>query len=216
MRIQRLQVLAESLIESGFVIESRAVRVSRSGREEIIEIGNTGPLSGANIVRESSVNFYLETIRQDRLSWLLFDASIIQIWYRRRGDRVAAHRYCYIPAPFDLDLRREASDFQVTELIEGSSVNDPFNQTRRTVLRFEYEPEAQASNHPAAHLHLNTPGCRIPMRSAISIREFIHFLLRFLYSETFDARELARLAFSGASTLSVEEERGFHINWRLV
>jgi hypothetical protein len=52
------------------------------------------------------------------------------------------------------------------------------------------------------------------MRSAITVREFVHFLLRFLYSEAFDPSKLATLAFSGASTLSEEEEKGFHINWR--
>jgi hypothetical protein len=116
MKIASVQILAETLIERGFVLESRAIKSYRSGRDQVVEIGDTTPLSSQQPVRENSVNFYLEIVRQDKFSWLLFDASLVQILYRRRGNDVVAHRYCYIPAPFQLDLRQEQSVFQLPDL----------------------------------------------------------------------------------------------------
>jgi hypothetical protein len=121
MKIQSLQILAENLIRSGFVFESRGVQSSVSGAYQIVEVGDTGPLSVSAIsIAENSVNFYLEIVRQGKFSWLLFDASLVQIWYRRRGNAVVAHRYCYIPAPFDLDLRQEESESQLSRADRGT------------------------------------------------------------------------------------------------
>jgi hypothetical protein len=50
------------------------------------------------------------------------------------------------------------------------------------------------------------------MRSAITALEFIYFLIRFFYSDEFDASTIT--AFLGPSTLSEDEEKAFHLNWR--
>lgn len=214
MKIPSLQILAENLVERGLVFETRGIRSSRVGREEIIEIGDTGPLSG-DPIPENSVNFYLEVIKQSKFSWMLFDASLIQIWYRRRADSVVAHRFCYLPAPFDVDLRAENGVSNLGEIIEGGSAIDPLNQMRKTILRFECDFESQTEFHPAAHLHLNSSECRIPMRAALNVKDFMYFLMRFFYAQQFDVSSM-QPNFTGPSTLSQDEERSFHINWRIV
>lgn len=170
-------------------------------------------LSQTKKVTENSANYYLELIRQSKFSWMLFDGSLVQIWYRVRKDQVVGHRFCYVPAPFDVDLRESSGAADLVEIIEGASSANPMEQSRRTILRFECDPEAQAPLHPAAHLHLNANSCRIPMRSAISVREFVHFILRFFYSAQFDS-SLVETGFEGGSSLSDDEQLSFHINWR--
>src|SRR5260370_39802532 len=103
MKIQGLRILAEELVERGFLLETRAPVTRRNGKEIEVEIGNTMPLDGDVFYLENSVAHYLESVRQDRFSWLLFDGSIVQISYRLRGSVVTSHRYCYIPAPFAID-----------------------------------------------------------------------------------------------------------------
>lgn len=214
MKVQGLQILVEKLVEKGVLFETREIHSSRSGRELIVEVGETGPLAQTRKVTENSANYYLELIRQSKFSWMLFDASLVQIWYRVRKDRVVGHRFCYIPAPFEIDLRQSSGAADLVDIIEGGSSSNPLEQARRTILRFECDPAAQAPFHPAAHLHLNSNDCRIPMRSAITAREFVHFLLRFFYSAHFDAK-LVEANFEGSSSLSDYEQQSFHLNWRI-
>ena len=157
----------------------------RLGREIQVEIGNTEAPEGGGNYAEHSTNHYVECVRQDRLSWLLFDGSIVQVSYRLRGTRIVFHRYCYIPAPFDADLRAGLG-LDISEWIESASVSDPLSATHRSALRFEYDPDAATEEHPAAHLHLNSPKCRIPMRGPISARDFVSFMITFLYPGFFE------------------------------
>jgi hypothetical protein len=213
MKMQGLRILAEELVERGFLLETRAPVTRRIGREIEISVGNTLPLEGDIICEENSTTHYLECVRQDRLSWLLFDGSIVQVSYRLRGEVVTFHRYCYIPAPFNIDLRTNLGP-DLSEWIEGVSSADPFNTARRSSLRFEFDPATQRDRHAAAHLHLNSPQCRIPMRGPLSVREFMSFLVRFLYPNAFAPGLIGEATFEYDSTITDLEERSFHLNWR--
>jgi hypothetical protein len=213
MKIQSLQILAEKLIERGFLVSTQGLSTQQSAEGRVVEIGDTSPLP-SDAPTENSANFYLALVRQSKFSWMLFDGSLVQIKYTLKVNEIVAHRYCYIPAPFAFDLREEQSQEALTDVIEGISIRDPLGQARRSTLRFEYDPVARAKDHPAAHLHINESVCRIPVRSSISVREFVAFLLRFFYSDRFDHSVLARPSFSGKMTLSDEEEGSFHLGWR--
>ncbi|ORE90943.1 DUF2290 domain-containing protein [Aurantimonas sp. 22II-16-19i] len=213
MKIQKLQILVEDLVEAGFIIANRPHTSRRSGRITAVEIGNTAPLGGEKLVIESSSSHYLETLRQDRLSWLLFDASIVQIAYSMQGETLKSHRYCYLPAPFSADLR-QGSDQDLLEWIEGACASDPLDSPRKSSLRFEFDPVAQAEDHAAAHLHVNTADCRLPMRAPLSVREFVGFLIKYIYPSEFSAALLGQLPFDSDPTISPAEEQGFHLNWR--
>jgi hypothetical protein len=206
MKITGLQILAEELVESGFLLETRAPFARRAGRELAIEVGNTQPLDAAEAYLENSITHYLESMRQDRLSWLLFDGSIVQVSYRLSRDVITYHRYCYIPAPFEIDLR-SSSGADLVEWIESASSSDPLNIPRRSSMRFEYDHSAHTDQHAAAHLHLNSPDCRIPMRGPLSVREFISFVAKFLYPNTFAPDLCGRVTFEYHSTITDLEEK---------
>lgn len=215
MRIRGLQILVEGLVEKGFLIETRPLSSWREGRDTVIEAGNTGPLDGDAQHAENSVAHYLESLRQDRLSWLLFDGAIVQLKYGIRGDAIRFHRYCYIPAPFSADLRSNLGQ-DILDLIEGASGSDPLGIPRKTPLRFEFDPSAQTDDHAAAHLHLNTPACRLPMRGPLTVREFVGFLVKYFYASDFPAEVCGDLSFDNDPTITDAEERGFHLGWRRV
>ena len=213
MKIQGLQILTEKLVEKGFLLETRPPTQRRAGRETEIEIGNTSPLEGDTIVLESSPAHYVECIKQNRFSWLLFDGSLLQILYRLRSQNVTFHRYCYIPAPFDIDLRA-FSGGEYLDIIEAAGGGNVFEAARRTSFRFDFDPSAQTNQHPAAHVHLNSPACRIPMRGPLSVKEFISFLVRFFYSGVFLPELCGDTLFANATTITELEEGGFHLNWQ--
>ena len=213
MKIAALQMLSEDLVERGFLIETRAPSTSKAGHNTVIEVGNTASLDGGELFIESSAAHYLETLRQDRLSWLLFDASIVQMLYHMRGNRITFHRYAYFPAPFDIDLRA-GTEAGLMELIEGASSNAPEHAPRRSSLRFEFDPKAQAQDHAAAHLHINTPDCRLPMRGPLTVKEFVSFLVRYFYANAFSPDICGPTVFEENPTISDDEVRNFHLGWR--
>ncbi len=213
MKIAALQILSEDLVERGFLIETRGPSRRKVGRTTVIEVGNTSALDGGELFTESSAAHYLETVRQDRLSWLLFDASIVQMLYHMRGDRIIFHRYAYFPAPFDIDLRA-GTEAGLMDLIEGASSNAPEHAPRRSSLRFEFDPQAQAPDHAAAHLHINTPDCRLPMRGPLTVKEFVSFLVRYFYANAFSPDICGPALFEQDPTISDGEERSFHLGWR--
>lgn len=213
MKIPSLQILVESLVEKGFILETKPLSSSRAGHNTIVEVGNTGPLDGDIAHAENSISHYLESLRQGRLSWLLFDGAIVQLKYAIRGDVIRHHRYCYIPAPFSADLRSNLGQ-DILELIEGASASDPLGTPRKTPLRFEYDPLAQTDHHAASHLHLNTSSCRLPMRGPLNVREFVGFIVRNFYASDFPADICGALLFESDATITEHEEAGFHLGWR--
>jgi hypothetical protein len=124
MEIRNLQELTENLIERGFVFETRGIVQRHRHREHTVSVGNTDPITSEILVIEGSVEYYLELIKQDRISWVLFDASLIQIRYATRSKSIVSHRYCFVPAPFDIDLR-EVGEYSPNDLIEAGSTRDP-------------------------------------------------------------------------------------------
>ena len=213
MRTANLPNLVARLIDSAFVFESRGVDAVRRGYETWVEIGSTGPLDGSQLLLENSAAHYLETIRQGRISLLLFDASLVQVSYRFRGDALTFHRYCYIPAPVRLDLRAGAYDGG--DWLEEITEAKCFTESRRSALRFEYDPDAAENGaHPAAHLHVNSPRCRVPLRAPLLFNEFVGFLIRHFYSDQFNPQICGILRFDQNPSITALEESGFHVNWR--
>lgn len=213
MKLQSLQILVENLVEAGFLIETRPPSLRKSGRETIIEIGDTSLVDGDFEFEENSVLHYLESIKQDRISWLLFDGSIIQIRYSIKKSAIAGYRYCYIPSPYNVDLRSNQTD-NILELIDSVSVEDPLSKGRRTMLRFEFDQIAQTEHHPASHLHINSSECRIPLRAPIVVNEFVSFIMKYFYSGLFNPEICGINNFEIGETLSENEGNGFHISWR--
>ena len=212
MRVQRLRALVEELISSGFVFETRATKTYPANNGELfVEVGDTSRLPIRIGATANSIAHYLQQLENDKLSMLLFDASIVQISYKIRGDDVLKHRYCYIPAPCVVDLR--ATDpADLHGVVEGMVSTTAMAEPRRSVLRFEYDPASQSNDHPAAHLHVNSNECRLPIKAPLNVKDFVHFLVKYMYSDQF-ARNLIAAEFAGQCTLSNEEALGFHLNW---
>ena len=213
MKINQIQILAENLVEKGLVIETRPPSSRSIGRGLEIEVGNTGPLDNGDVIVENSAAYYLENVRQKRISWLLFDGSIIQIKYRTRRNKIIFHRYGYFPPPFEADLRSTV-DADPWGWIESATNVKQLETPRRSSLRFEFDPDAKADDHAAAHIHINTTECRIPMRGPLSAKDFIRFLLKHFYKSKFSDDLCGPPSFECDATISNVEKQTFHLAWQ--
>lgn len=143
----------------------------------LIEIGETGPTATFIAGHENSYVHYVRMFEEGRYSLLLCDGGLISIKYEIDGNNVVWHRYTYVPPIVKLDtFGGETIDFLPT-------AEEYFHTPRQTMLRFEYDPGAQADRHPYSHLHLNSADCRLPVSGALSVTDFLYCVVDLFYPQ---------------------------------
>jgi hypothetical protein len=164
----------------------------------------------------ASVDQYIEWAMQSHYSAVLPDASLLQITYDVVAGVVASHRLAYVPCPVLVDsaLLYEEAFIDVVEAHLGEGIP---SIVLRSPIRFDYDPEAEQPGHPAAHLTLNGPDCRIGCIAPIHPYQFLDFVYRHFYPELHD---LGRDWFHGGAQrrfderVLTDEVRGqMHITW---
>ena len=114
---------------------------------------------------------------------MLFDGSLLQLTFDLRGSGLVGHRIGYIPCLFLLDeegraLLRSEPILDVIELFRGRGEK---YLRLRTPIRFDFDPDAATERHPASHMTLNHPNCRIPVRGPLGLGHFIKFVFWHFY-----------------------------------
>jgi hypothetical protein len=175
-------------------------------------------IGGGDLYRHPAptVDEYISWLRARAYSALLFDGSLLQVTYNFDGDELVGHRLAYVPCPFLIDAEL-ARTMPLQELIE-LYLDDPAESVvLRATIRFDYDPGAARADHPASHVSINSPGCRIPCVAPLHLSQFTAFVFRHFYPQL---RGLHPILFSVASDYGVirtivEDEEGFpHIAWR--
>lgn len=159
---------------------------------------------------------YVEWATQSHYSAVLPDASLLQITYDLVGGVVAGHRLAYVPCPVVVDaellLEEAFVDVVETHLEDGLR-----SVVLRSPVRFDYDPAATKPRHPAAHLTMNGPDCRIGCIAPVHPYQFLDFVYRHFYPdlhnagrEWFDGEAMRR--FDERATLEDMEEQ-MHVTW---
>ncbi|MDZ5700139.1 DUF2290 domain-containing protein [Chelativorans sp. M5D2P16] len=169
------------LVEIGFVAQSKPIRTVPLGHNLLlVEVGDTGKTSAYIPEYENSLRHYIDTFDEGKYSLLLHDGSMVFIKYRLKNTKITWHRFSYLPSIRDIDV------------LEGEGVGDLpspdlyMNTSRKALVRFEYAPEEAGENHPASHLHVNIPNCRIPVTSRLGIAEFLHFVVEHFHPRFYE------------------------------
>ncbi len=213
MNAQQLKILAEQLIRQQIAIASGPIRSKNmAGRLVELEVGDTSAISNSSEIVEDSYQFYLELLRQNRFSFVLFDGSIVQLRYRVRGRNLVSHRFCYIAAPFDEDFR-ELEGADLIDFAESIVSSKPMDNPRRGTLRLEYDPTAATIGHPSAHLHIYKSSCRIAVKAPMSAKDFMVFLIRNFYSNDYPGDILGEAVHDLPTTIGADELRVPHLSW---
>jgi len=165
-----------------------------------------------------AVETYFGWLTARQYSAVLFDGSLLQITFDFRNGELAAHRLAYIPCPFDIEeegadrLRMEP----IIDVIDGYRDRGEEYLRLRSPVRFDYDPAAASSEHPASHFTLNHQDCRIPVCAPLTLEQFIEFVFLRFYPEVWAKQDFLadvepRL---WRREIAVEHERSLHLNWR--
>jgi hypothetical protein len=148
----------------------------------IIEVtwGNDGYVLKDNSF--ASLDEYCSLIESRQYSMLLSDGSMLQISYKLDRQDIVGHRLCWYPSPIDLD--EEAYSYRIIDnILDRMASGDTSSFRARGPLRFDFAPEQAHEEHPETHLHLGHEECRIPVKSSLSIKSFMTFIVENFYPD---------------------------------
>jgi hypothetical protein len=138
---------------------------------------------------------YISVLGNREYSYLMNDGGVIQIAYIFDRDQIEGHRLVYFPCPF-LISRRDLSpygDAGILDLINDQLMTEiEENLLLKSPIRFDYAPGAAADYHPALHITLNDPSCRIPARAPLNFDTFMKFILENFYFDVWQSRAVIR------------------------
>lgn len=163
---------------------------------------------------QHSVALYRHWITNGHYSAVLFDGSLLQFSYEYASNTLIAHRLAYVPAPAWIDPDVVA-EFGIYDVVEAEL--DDIKRVRfASTVRFELDLAGAAPGHPAAHMTLNSPDCRVPCMTPMRLGMFLRFILGQFYPNVWDEHPFFEsLATSGLGrrTITHEEAGGLHIAW---
>ena len=149
-------------------------------------------------------------IRPERqYTFLLYDKSIMQIEYCIENEELIKGRLLFIKLQnkiWDItELQEYANNPEILDDILDEEIGFPI------MIRVDFDPKNHIDcKHPKAHfVFSNIKDCRIPMKSVISLGQFVSFILEQVYNKKINA--LNKLTFP--STITDSESKMIHINW---
>lgn len=157
---------------------------------------------------------YAYWVQHNMFSAMLFDGSLLQISYTVDGGVVSEHRLAWVPAPYeyDPDLVR---DEPALELLSGYEELEDAEVQLRTPIRFDYDLNAAAADHPASHMTINGPDCRVACLAAIRVGRFVQFLFANFYPAIWRnhryLRELPKSAYHRSASFPPTEQ--MYVAW---
>lgn len=167
---------------------------------------------------EGRIELYRYWVQNGHYSAVLLDGSLLQISYDFHGSDVVGHRLAYIPCPVTLD-RAELRDEDILEAVDLQlDVLGVSAVALGSALRFDYDPGNAKPGHPASHMTLNSPACRIACIEAMHLGRFLDLVFRHFYAPYWSANRAFFDASSsrgiGGRVLSEDDENSPHISWR--
>lgn len=130
---------------------------------------------------------YRKILETEAFTCLLFDASIVRIAYGFDGEKLTNHNLLWWPSPFQIT----EEDLQLGGVLEifdlyASEKNWHDGIRMRSPVRFDFDSASSADDHPASHVHLQDPACRIHVDRPMSFNRFINFIFKNFYIDVYN------------------------------
>jgi hypothetical protein len=207
-----------AMLENGFALDAQqhVVRSLSATRKSLMWARNVD----VALITDSPAHLedYISILDNREYSYLMNDGGVIQISYIFDDDQIERHRLVYFPCPF-LISRQDLSPYGDVGILD--LINDQFiTELEETLLlkspiRFDYAPGAAADYHPASHITLNDPSCRIPARAPLNFDTFMKFILENFYFDVWRSQAVIRqLAFSHEEDCMSNHDKGrAYLDW---
>lgn len=168
-----------------------------------------------------SVDEFLSILDENRYSAVFTDGALLLIQCTFVDERLDTHRYSYIPCPVDPQLLQLRPDeVTLADWLRDSVFTEGVSVFRSTgTYRFDcvrLAPSRDQSPHPISHFTFGSSDCRVPVRSPLSIADFLNFVFDNFYREH---RRVwldysSYLTCTGTDmTITVEEQQLHHLHW---
>ena len=164
---------------------------------------------------------FIQLLETGRYSAVFADAAIMTLECTFNRERLEAHRYTFIPCPFDpelISMRPEvipiADWLRESVLPCGASVTRSVGTFRFDCVRTQ--PRLARDPHPVSHLTFGSAECRLPVRGPLSPTDFLNFIFDNFYRahRRFWLDHAPYLTCAGVEpTITWEEEQLHHIQW---
>lgn len=144
-----------------------------------------------NAPREfTRINYFLHILRARSFSAILFDGSIIRISYKFYKESLVEYNFLWWPSPFCLDFD-ETQDLTMDELVESHIDSNSWSENiqMRSPIRFDYDCARDEDFHPASHVHMQDPDCRMRVSHPICLNTFLKFIFCNFYSEKYRSND---------------------------
>jgi hypothetical protein len=125
---------------------------------------------------------YRQSLRDNSYLAVLRNGALIKCYYAFRRQSLIKHSLLYWPCPLELPVDDIDNETPLGALDLYS--NSWENYARfRSPMRFDYDPGNARDGHPASHLHIQSPECRMAIERPFGFATFIRFLFRNFHSE---------------------------------
>lgn len=209
--------LVTELARNSLVLDVTNV-VSRStaqGTKTVTWETSTG--LGRWIGTEPTLSQYCAIAHERNYSAMLRDGALLQISYSFQGGALIKHRLCYFPCPIafiDEDLAELGGPHELVELFDEDTLRERI--CLRPPLRFEFDRDSRSDDHPAAHLTIGLPDCRVPLFAPLSLGHFVRFIFLHYYPLSWHEMSFLRAwpTHWFGQTLTTAESQRLHIACR--
>lgn len=180
---RRVTEFGFKLLEHEFALDAQQHIVSRkAGHIKELMWARDGD-KGLMVSNPFRIADYLALVEGRQYSYIMRDGAIIQIAFVIKDGSILKHRLALYPCPFEItevDLRRYQGG--IVDYITDHYANDlGANLVLKSPIRFDFAPDAAKEYHPASHITINDPDCRIPVRAPLSFDTFMKFILENFY-----------------------------------
>lgn len=205
------EAVANILYTKGLVIDTNPF-VVKSTAANVLDVTWSGKNAISNILfdEEKSCGELLETIRSERqYTFLTYDKSIIQAEYKIENDDIIKGRLLFLK----LQNKVWSHDEILEYADDPNKLDDMLNEEvgLPIMIRIDFDPQNHIDcQHPKAHcVFSNVKDCRIPMKSVLSLGQFVDFIFRQFYHVELPKFDMV----SFDETITDAESKMIHINW---
>lgn len=183
-----------------------------SDRGEAVEITHENKSNESNILydRHLPIETIMDILLENKeYNLLLYDRSIIKYQLAIRNGKIYKERLIFIKKhnylwTKDEINKKDIDDFGIDWFQEEISIP--------IVIRIDYDSENYEDIiHPITHMTLsNYEECRIPMMGAVTLYNFVNFVLNFFYNDNLNC---ASVFEEMDITISQNEKKRLHFEW---
>ena len=207
-----------SLLEKGFALDAKSHPIqSLSRSRSVLMWTRDDPAASLIIDNPPKISDYLYLLDQREYSFLMLDGGIVQVAFTYDDIRIERHRLLYYPCPFIVDPEIISGfDVPFADLIRELYMDDCANKlVMRSPIRFDYAPDDAQDFHPASHITINHPSCRIPVKEAMYFDLFTKFIFENFYPEILNKEDISEQLTSqrGEDCMSEHDKGRCHLNW---